>query len=375
MRKVLLVLGILLIAACSEKGPEAIEAEISEKKKELNALNKEITELEKLLAEMDTTENIYRTVVRVKDMEPVEFKHFISVNGVIEAVSEAWISPEINGQINEIPVERGQKVSQGQLLIRLSTDVTQRNIEEVKTNLELASNIFEKQERLWNQGIGTEVQYLESKNNVQSLEARLATLEEQRGMAVIRAPFSGIVEEISVKSGELAMPGSRLLHLVNPERLRLNADISENYLTSIKEGEMVDVIFPLYNDLEMELPISRVGSVIDNEARTFEVELELRNPGGKIKPNQIAIMKINDFQSDSAFVVPSIIIKNDGTGYYLYRTTEDSEGNLKATKLYITPGRSYEDQTMVVEGLESGMQVIIEGYNLVKDGSLIKIKE
>jgi RND family efflux transporter MFP subunit len=170
----------------------------------------------------------------------------------------------------------------------------------------------------------------------------------------------------------MAMPGSRLLHLVNLKDLSIEADISENYLNDIREGERVEVQFASLPGMTKMLPIKRVGSVIDNMSRTFEIELELKNQDEKLKPNQLAELRINDFSADSALVIPSITIKQDVSGYYVYQIEQGGKSPV-ASKIYITPGRSAEEYTMVLDGLKPGMRIITEGYNLVKDGTEVTI--
>ncbi len=375
MRKLISLIIVISLAACSGNGPDAIQKKITERKKKVASLNTEIVQLEAELAKKDkSTGQDLKTAVHVQELHVQEFDHYINVNGKVEAINEAWISPEINGQVKKIHVKEGNTVNQGQLLISLSTEITSKNIDEVKTSLELANQLFKKQNELWNQKIGTEVQYLQSKNNKESMEARLATLHEQLDMASIRAPFSGIIESIMVKEGELAMPGTRLIYMVNPNKLRIKGNLSENYIRSVQEGERVEVSFPNYDEMNITIPISRVGSVIDNNSRTFEIELNINNPKQKLKPNQLATLKINDFHTDSTLVVPSIILQQDSKGYYMY-IADNSDGGLKAKKIYVTPGQSYGDQTMITEGVNPGMNVIVGGYNLVNSGSEIQIKE
>jgi RND family efflux transporter MFP subunit len=336
-------------------------------------LNEEIAELERKL-ESDTSyqEEVRATVVRVKDLQPESFRHFIELSGKVEAEEEVYVSPEMNGKVERIYVKEGEKVSRGQLLMLLDTDVTEKSINEVETNLELLRKLYEKQKNLWDQDIGSEVQYLQAKSNMESAEARLASLKEQLDMARVTAPFGGVIENVAVKQGDIAMPGGRHIHLVNLRNLSIETSVSENYLNDIREGEQVEVEFPSYPDMERVLPVKRVGSVIDNLSRTFEVELELDNPDEKIKPNQLASLRIMDFSTDSALIVPSIIIKQDTRGYYLYKVLDGEEG-LEAEKVYVVPGRSYSDQTMVVEGIEPGMKIIVDGYNLVSDGTSVRI--
>ncbi len=373
MKNLLIFISILFLASCSSENPEAINKQIISYKDKINSYNKKITELEsKLETDSLPKSGSTGTAVIIKEMLAEEFEHHIRVSGKAEAVEEAFISPEMSGQIKKIHIKEGQRVKKGQLLISLNTDLTEKSIIEVKTSLELLVKLFEKQKELWEQNIGTEVQFLQAKTNKESTEARLETLKEQLEMARIRASFDGIVEDILAKEGELAMPGGRLLHLVNLKKLKINARVSETYLNSIQKGDIARVSFSATPNHELLLPISRTGSIIDNMSRTFLVELLMDNKDEKIKPNQLAEMKLKDFGSSEAFILPSIIIKQDITGNYVYKLEETPTGPI-AAKLYIKPGHSSVDMTMIVDGIKSGMKIIIEGYNLVKDGSQLKI--
>lgn len=373
MKKLFILLSMGFIFGCSPDTPEAIQKKIGEYKQDIGELNKKIAELEEKL-ESDTAyvEEDRATVIRIKEVMPEQFNHYIEISGKVESEEEVYISPEMSGKIENILVKEGEKVRKGQLLMSLNTDVTEKSIKEVKTNLELLTQLYEKQKNLWEQNIGSEVQYLQAKTNKESAEARLASLQEQLDMARVRAPFGGIIENVAVKPGDIAMPGGRHIHLVNLQDLSIITNISENYLNAIMEGEEVEVKFPAYPDMVKTLPIKRVGSVIDNASRTFEVELTFKNPDEKIKPNQLASLKIIDFSSDSALVVPSIIIKQDTKGYYVYKVIEGVE-QAEAEKAYVVTGRSAGDQTMIREGIEPGTKVIVEGYNLVTDGSDVRV--
>ncbi len=310
--------------------------------------------------------------VEVKEVLPDTFVHYVKVTGNMEAVRDAFISPETNGQIKTIHVERGERVKPGQTLLSLNTEVTRKNIAEVQTSLELANRVFEKQQELWEKKIGSEMQYLEAKNNKESLEARLGTLQAQLDMATIEAPFSGIVDDILVKEGELASPGMQLMRLVNLDRMRVSAQLSEAYLTSVNKGEQVELRFSAYPEMVLTEPITRLGKVIDPQTRTFTVEVTLDNPGEKLKPNMLTSMKIEDYRNDSAMVIPSISLKEDFEGVFLF-TAEDQGSGPRAVKQYVTPGRTVQDKTMIEKGIEKGDRVIIKGYNLVSDGSPVNI--
>ena len=373
MKKLFVILSILMVASCSPKSPEAVKKQIAGYKNQIAKLNRKIAELEeKLKADTSVTIDDQKTLVVLRELAYQDFAHYITLSGKVNPEQEAFISPEINGQVRRIHVKEGQSVKRGEPLLSLRTDITESSIQEVQTSLDLATMLYEKQKELWDQKVGSEVQYLQTKSNMESLQARLATLGEQLQMASVTAPFAGIVEEIFIKEGELASPGVRLLHLVNLGRLKITADVSENYLNDIQKGEMVTIEFPSLPEMTKTLAVKRLGSVIDSKSRTFTVEVGYENPGNKIKPNQFVQMMIKDFASDKALVVPSIIIRQDIQGHFLFIAEEGAEG-MKAKKVYITPGKSYLEETMVLEGILPGQKVIVTGYNLVRNGSDITI--
>ncbi len=366
---------VIFLASCSSPENEnSIREQIAKNKKEISRLNNEILVLEKKLSSSNPGEGNSAQLVPVivSEVTTGAFKHFIQVSGTAEAVKEAYISPEVGGQIREIYVQEGDYVEKGQLLVKLNTEITESNIADLQASLDLATVVYEKQKRLWDQGIGSEIQYLNAKNNKESLEQKLKTVQAQQEMSLLKSPVSGIVDEIYRKKGELALPGQQLMQIVNLDEIFINADVSETYLSQVKEGDNVKVEFPVYPDKIMEVPIYRKGNVINPNNRTFTVQLKLKNPDRSLKPNILGIVHINNFSSDSAVVIPSVLIKQDITGSYLY-TIKDENGRTVARKTYVNPGQSYEDKTMIVNGLEPGQKIIVQGYNMVSDGSEVNI--
>ncbi|UCG27895.1 MAG: efflux RND transporter periplasmic adaptor subunit [Bacteroidales bacterium] len=323
--------------------------------------------------EQTAAQPVSKVPVYVKTVRPESFEHFIQVSGSVEAEQDAMISPEINGQIRTIHVKEGEHVERGHLLVSLNTSITESTIDEVKTGLKLATKLYEKQKGLWDQNIGSEIQYLEAKNAKESTENRLKTLMAQLEMARIRAPFDGIIEEIYSKVGELASPGMMLLRIINLSDLNVKADVSEIYLSSLRTGDPVHLEFPSYPDIKLETPITRIGNVIHPQSRTFRIEMKLKNPDNQLKPNILTRVKVVDFSTDSALLVPSIIIKNDANGSYLYIAQQNSQ-IFTAQKMYVEKGPTYEDQTMIISGLESGQNVIVAGYDQVNNGIPVEIK-
>lgn len=313
-----------------------------------------------------------RVKVEVKRIVPKEFNHYIEINGSVKAEKEAYVSPEIMGQIKQIHVDEGNQVKKGQLLISLSTSLTESNIQEIQTNLDLARETYQKQKELWEQNIGTEMQYLQAKNNLESLEKRMETLQTQLEMAYIRAPFDGIVDAIYVQEGELASVGRNLLHLVNLSKLKVYGDVAETYLPYVREGEMAELSFPVYPDYVLKAPIFRTSRVIDEKSRTFTIEIKLDNKNKLLRPNLITSIKLNDFSANNALVVPSYVIKQDFTGWFLYLAEKNGDSYI-AKKTYVKPGNSYQNETLILEGVSPDDEVIVVGYNLVSGGSEISI--
>lgn len=368
-----MVLLMGVITSCgSNSDKETIQQQIKEYKDEVSQLNIKIKELEKELSSYDINDEQYVTPIKVTKLQEQPFKHYFQVSGTVDAVEKAFISPEVNGQVKEIFVSEGDQAEKGQLLAKLNTSITENSIQEVQTQLDLAITLFEKQSMLWEKKIGSEVQYLQAKSNKESLEGRLQTLNAQLDMAYIKSPINGIVDRVSIEPGELAMPGAQIMQVVNLHALNIKADVSERYLPVIRKGDMVNLSFPSFPQLEMDVKVHRVGNVIKMGNRTFPVELKINNVDGMLKPNVLALIRFLDFSAESTFVVPSIIIKKDIEGEYIY-VAKESDGALVAKKVYITTGLSYNDETMVTSGLNSGDQAIIEGYSLVTDGTEVKI--
>ncbi len=372
------VIAILLIFLASCSSPEtekSIRDQIAKNKKEISSLEQQTAVLEKKLAGIDPDgdKNKQQIPVTITEVTTGKFNHYIEVSGTAEAVREAYISPEIGGQIREIYVQEGDYVERGKVLAKLNTEMTESSIADLQASLDLAVVVYEKQKRLWDQGIGSEIQYLNAKNTKESLEQKMVTLKAQLEMAILKSPVNGIVDEIFQKRGELASPGMRMMQVVNLDELFINADVSETYLSQINEGDMVSLEFPVYPDMKIDAPVFRKGNVINPGNRTFTIQMKLKNPDKSLKPNILSVIHINDFSSDSAMVIPSVLIKQDITGSYIY-TIEDNAGNMVAKKVYVTTGQTYEDKTMVLTGIYPGQKIIDQGYNMVSDGSEVIVK-
>ncbi|MFW5757510.1 MAG: efflux RND transporter periplasmic adaptor subunit [Bacteroidota bacterium] len=373
-----LTLGLILITSCNadenSDDPEEIKQKISEYNQQIVDLNQKVTDLENKLEDMGIqTRNRQKMKVTAQEIKKETFTNYVTVKGTVEAVNEATISPETNGQIRQIMVKKGEMVEKGQTLARLNTSVIENNIAETKSALSLAETVYQRQKRLWDQEIGSEIQYLEAKNNFETTRERLKSLESQLEMSIIKAPFNGIIDDIFAKEGELAMPGNPVMHIVNLNNLYVNAEISESFLPLVNQGDRVILRFPSYPDFEMKTTIHRLGNTINPENRTFTLQLLINNQNDKFKPNMVANISVNSFTQEDALVIPSINVKQDTQGYYVYLAHEENDQDMVSKKVYIERGENSEGKTVVKEGLKEGDLLIREGHNQVSEGTLIEI--
>lgn len=379
MKQILKITYLSILAAvfyaCG--GTEAANdrlAELNALKEQRKALESQIETLESelksegIIKEKETNKVLVTTLT----VEPTTFLHKIDVRGTVSSRKNVLVSAETMGRVQAIYVTEGQKVSKGKLLLQLDADIIRSSVNEVKTQLELATTMYERQTKLWEQNIGTEVQYLQAKNNKEALDSKLATLNAQLQQANVYAPFDGIIDDVPVREGEMAQPGMPLLRIVNQNDVYISADVSESYLGKFSKGQTVDVYFPA-TDKQLVCKIQAVGQVIKSENRTFEVEVGLSNIGFPVKPNQVVVLDLVDYESSEALVVPTKIIQRDSKGSYVYELVKDGE-KTRAKKIYITPGITYDNKTEIVAGLQSGQVIANEGYRDLAPDVLVAIR-
>jgi len=364
----LFIAGIgLLLASCSgtpDNSPEAKRKQLAQYKSEVQALEEKITALEDELDEMSEIEYVN---IKTTEAEPQLFEHFIEVTGKVEADQEVNVSPEGSGIITDILVSEGQYVTKGTTLAKLNTDMLDKSIAEARISLDLANTTFERQQNLWDQKIGSEMQYLQAKTTKESQERRLESLLAQKEMAEVKAPVDGTVDVIFQKRGEIAGPQIPFAKVVNIKKIKIYGDVAESYLTKVDKNEEVFIDFPAIGR-QAKSKIEQIGNYIDPNNRTFRIRVDLSNPDNLIKPNMISILKIRDYVADSAIVIPSLLIKHDFKGEYTFIV--DATGDVKkAKKVYIKSGISNNNMTEITEGIEPGMTIISEGFDQVIDGT------
>lgn len=368
------LLGILMYSCGGSSELAQKQEELDAKRKELMTLQSEISALEKEVAEMDTTADASSGTILVSSYNVVAkpFMHKIEVRGSVASRKNILMSAETMGRIETIRVDEGQSVRKGDLLITVDNDIIANNISEVETQMELAKTVYERQENLWNQNIGTEIQYLQAKNNYESLEKRLATLKSQNSQYFIRAPFDGVVDVVPVKVGEMAQPGLPMIRIVNPNEMYVTADVSEAFLGKFSAGETVDVTFPVQN-VTLSSKIISVGKVINEMNRTFKIEVALPgNNENEFRPNQVAVLNMVDYKKENALSVPTNVIQSDAGGKFVY-TIGNENGKRVAKKVVIETGKSYDNMTEILSGLSNGVSVINQGYRNVTNGAEISV--
>lgn len=366
---------LVLLASCGGKdeSPEAKQKLLEQKQQELAQLEAEVRDLKaELQLNGDSTALPEGILVAVKVLAPETFEHYFEVNGSVEALEQANLSPEQGGQIKSMKVKEGDAVRAGQVLATLNTSIVSSSLQELESGLDLAKTTYERQAKLWEQKIGSEMQYLQAKNQVERLEKQRSTLQAQLAMSTITAPFDGVVDILHQKEGELAAPGMPIITLVNVSQLKVKADVSENYARAVRQGNMAEVRFPSFGTT-MTAPITNVGSIINPANRSFSVEVRVGNPDRTLKPNAVGILRIKDFKADNALVVPSICVGKDAKGSFLF-IVKNEEGQSKAMKTYVTTDRTSEGNTLVTDGLKAGDSVIVQGYNEVANGNIVRVQ-
>ena len=373
MKKLIILSSVVLFACQQPSGIEAKKAQLKELELELEVIESKISSLQEEIDAADTTiVRVDAIAVSIKEVQPEPFQHFITVEGVVEVETDVMVAAQYQGQIEKIHVEEGQKVKKGQLLASLNNKVISSQLKELRTRYSLAKELFERQERLWKENnIGSEMQYLEAKNNKESLLQNIRALQAQLDMTYIRAPQAGQVDQIFMKVGSFASPQAPFAQIVNLDDLHIAVDVSEKYLPMVQEGDSVLVNFKDLG-IKRKLAISRVGNVINPQNRSFLVEIALDNETGILKPNALATVKIRDYASDSTLVLPSNSVQQDVNGYYVFLA--NGTGEIRTSeKNYVEIGLGNDrNQTEIQSGLKPGDEVVVAGYNQVSNGVKVR---
>lgn len=374
----IITLTTFLFACGGGKGKSEVEKkkeELAKKKQELVDIQKKINELEAYIAKNDTAlKSSKKRLVNMQVLTLQPFQHFIEIQGTIDSDENAFVSPANPGLVTSINVKKGDRVGKGTVMASTESAAMQSALVEVQASLDLATIAYEKQKRLWDQKIGSEIQFLQAKTQMESLQARKKSMQGQLAMTKIIAPFSGNVDDITVKLGEMASPGYNGIRIVNLDNIKATAKVSDTYISKIKKGATVNVYVPDI-DRTFETKVSFVSQAVSSQSRSFTIDIKLDNKERLLRPNLIAKIKINDETIKAAIVIPSKIIQKniDGTSYILV-AAKQKDGTLKAKKVGIKIGSDSGGNTVVTDGLKEGDTIITDGYQDLVDGQTIVIK-
>ena len=382
----IITLTVILITSCGKKETKSIEdlvangtlLELKERKKELSTklseINNKLETVNKTIAQKDTSKKLpLITTIRLKEES---FNHYIEIQGDVKTKKNILIYPEMPGILNKVYVKEGQRVVKGQLLASIDDGGMSSQIAQVEATLALAKTTFERQKRLWDQEIGSEIQFLQAKTNYEAQKNTLEQLKKQQGKASVRAPFSGVIDNVMKEAGTVVAPGigSEIFRIVNLNNMYVEAEVSERYITSVTKNKEVKVLFPVLGT-EIVSKINQVGSFINPENRSFKIEVPVANKKGNIKPNLTARLQINDYTSDKAILIPQNIISENANGDQFVYVIKDKKTNNEAVteRVIITTGKTKGDFIEVLENLTIGAEVIQEGARTVKNGQEVKV--
>lgn len=351
---------------------EAIQQKRNELTDQLQELNIEIKQLDEKLQEISPETNIpLITSFVAKD---TIFKHHLELQGSVETDQNIVITPEMGGILTNVYVQEGDRVSKGQVLARVDDGGLSQQLAQMQVQAQLAKTTFERQNRLWEQKIGSEIQFLQAKSNYEAQLEAINSMKQQLAKATIRAPFTGTIDDIITEKGSVVSPGmTQILRIVSLSDMYITTDVPETYITDVVKGKDVKVFFPVLNKT-IDAKVSQTGDFINPANRTYKAEIEIPNKDNTIKPNLTARLQINDYTNEDAILIPQSIISENAEGeQYVYVLQEKEESKAKAVRVIIETGKTQGDQIEVLKGLQTGDEIIEEGARNVKDGQTVKI--
>lgn len=377
-----LTITILISCGGDNKSVDAIInsgdlSAIKAKRADLNQQQRDLkNDLDKLNEYIESHEKEERPVlVTAQIVQDSLFKHYVEVQGNVETDQNVVLNAEFSGVLTNIYVKQGQQVTKGQRLAKIDDGGLSSQVAQQEAQLALAKTTFERQKRLWDQKIGSEIQFLQAQTNYEAAQNANRQLRSQLSKTIITAPFSGVVDDIIADPGQVVTPGQTpIIRLVNLSNMYVKAAIPETYLKNINKGTQVIVNLASINE-EFTGTVRQVSNYINPNNRSFEIQIEIPNKNGLVKPNLIATVKVNDYQSANAITVPENVLQENSAGEtiaYLYKPINDSIGEAKRT--IIETGLSYDNHTEVKSGLKAGDTIIMEGAKNLRDGQKVTIK-
>ena len=383
----ILLLIMLVLSSCNqEKKIQSLDEilatnnieQIKSKKSEIDAKQQELSaELKKIndkLNDLDKDKNI-PLITTYKVTEAV-FTHFIELQGNVQTKQNVLVYPEMPGILKSVFVKEGQRVSKGQVLARIDDGGMSQQLAQLEINTQLAKTTFERQKRLWDQKIGSEIQFLQAETNYKSQKSAVSQLKSQLGKATIRAPFSGIIDDVFKEKGTVIAPGmgSEIFRIVNLSNMYIETEVPETYISSITKNKDVEVNFPVLGET-VNSKIRQVGNFINPSNRSFKIEIGVPSLKGKVKPNLTAKLKLNDYTNPKAILIPQSIISENANGeQFIYIIKDKKENNeAVAERLVIETGKTQGDKIEITKHLTADAEIIMEGARSVNNGQVVKV--
>jgi membrane fusion protein (multidrug efflux system) len=362
MKKLVYIPILVLLAACSNK-PKDKAAELADLKKQQADINAKIAAVQ---AQMPSTDSAKTTEVGVVTVKAGNFTNYVDIQGKIDAEDNVIAYPQAQGIITAINVNVGQHVSKGQVLAQLDNSVLKQNILEAESQVSLLRTLYQRQKNLWDQKIGTEVQFLQAQTNLLTAEKKVSGIQQQADMYRIKSPISGTVDQMDLKLGQGAMPGQTGIRIINADNLKIKADVPESYAGKVSTGNTVKVLVPDAND-SLVTKVTFAAKAIDPVSRSFAIEVKL--PARKtLRPNMTAVLKIADYSNNSVIAVPIKAVQNSESGAYVF-VNENGVAKRKVVK----QGATSAGKSEILSGLTSGDQVVVEGAGDIEEGDKLRV--
>ena len=380
----MLAVSSLIICACagdSKTVEDVIETgnitEIRALKKDISAMQysikMQLAELDAAIAKLDTVKK--NPLVTTFKAKSELFNHYVELQGNVMTKKNVLVYTEMGGLLTNVYVKEGQSVKKGEILARIDDGGLEQQLAQMNIQTALAKTTFERQERLWNQNIGSEIEYLQAKSRFEGQEKAVGQMQSQLAKSVIRAPFSGIIDNIITEQGTVVAPGqSQILRIVNLQDMYIETDVPERYISNVTKNKNVLVEFPVLNKT-VEAKVRQAGNYINPENRSFKVEIAVPNQDKTIKPNLTARLKINDYTNENSLLIPQSIISENANGQqYVYTVSGKTGANIGTSKkVIIETGKTQGSVIEVLKGIKSGDEIILEGARSVKDGQQVKV--
>ena len=384
MKKILYIslLGLLITSCGGDSKTASVDKAIESKdlttikttraeiQKQYDAIAAELAKLDLAIAELDTLKK--SALVTTAIVNDTIFTHYINIQGNVDTKQNLIIYPEYSGVLSQVYVKSGQKVNKGQILARIDDGGLSNQLAQMETQATLAKTTFERQKNLWDKKIGSEIQFLQAKTNYEAQMKAVAQMRAQLGKTIVKAPFSGVIDEVITEKGQVVGPGQQLMRIVNLSDMYVSANVPESFIGKIKNGAIVDVEVKSTGKT-YKGKVRQIGNYINPNNRNFSIEVAVPNSDNLLRPNQVAVLKIEDYKKANAILVPESIVTENAVGEKIIYTVDTSGKEPKAIKKTIVVGLTSGANIEVKSGLNKGEQIIIEGARSVENSDVVEI--